>query len=294
MSAKTIKQWLTRLSPELSIKLQYLYYFRRPLRLNNPKTLDEKIQWMKLNLYDKDPLFTICADKYRVREYITKSGCPEILNDLIAVYEYPEQVEWDTFPDKFVVKWNFGNGFNIICRDKNTLNIPQTIAVLKKWGRYNSWLTNGEVQYRDIPKRIVVEKYIDDGFGGAPLDYKVYCFHGVAKFLFVCVGREKGKPKFYYFDRDWRLAPLSKDSIDAPKGFSLPRPKHLEEIFHYAEVLSQPFPFVRVDFFDTPEQLYFGELTFTPGGGLDFERLPETQIILGDLLHLDTVKGKPQ
>lgn len=287
MHARTLKQWLTRLSPELSIRLQYLYYFKRPLSLKNPKTLDEKIQWMKLNLYGKNSLFTRCADKYQVREYIQECGCGEILNDLITVCQKPEEIDWESLPNKFVIKWNFGNGFNIICNDKSSLNIQHTIETLQQWGKDDSWLTNGEIQYRDIPKRIIVEKYIDDGFGGAPLDYKVYCFHGEAKYLFVCAGREKGKPKFYYFDKDWRLAPLSKDSIDAPKDLEIPRPKHLDELFHYAEVLSKPFPFVRVDFYDTAEQLYFGELTFTPGGGLDFERLPETQLILGELLRLD-------
>ncbi|KGN98571.1 hypothetical protein HR11_08545 [Porphyromonas macacae] len=286
MLLKYIRYTLTKFSLELSIRLQYLYYFHKPIHLKKPKTLDEKIQWMKLNLYGKDPIYTQCADKLLVRKYVESVGCGSILNKLIAVYKDPKEIEWESLPNKFVIKWNFGNGYNIICSDKKKLNIHETIKQLLEWGRQEAWLKTGEIQYRYIPKRILIEEFIEDGRGQVPIDYKIYCFHGEPKYMFVCVGREKEKTKFYFFDKEWNLARINPDSQKASVGFSLPRPKHLDEMFDIATRLSQRFPFVRVDLYDTPEQIYFGELTFTPGGGFDTGRLPETQILLGKLLHI--------
>lgn len=121
----------------------------------------------------------------------------------------------------------------------------------------------------------------------APEDYKVYCFHGMPKYILVCVGREKnGHPKFYFFDSNWNLARINKDSKNAPIGFSLEKPSCLNEMFECSRKLSKPFPFVRVDFYVVQDKLYFGELTFTPSGGIDSARLPETDLMMGKLIDL--------
>lgn len=287
-----IKYFITNNNLELSLRLQYFYHFHKRLNLKNPKTLDEKIQWMKLNLYGyhQDPIYTQCADKLKVRDYVQKCGCGHLLNELIAVYKSAKEIDWDSLPQKFVIKWNFGNGYNIICHDKNKLDIPKTIKQLSKWEKDDAWLKTGEVQYRYIPKRIIVEKFIESDNGVVPEDYKIYCFHGVPDVLFLCTGRELGKPKFYFFNEKWKLQRINPDSIKAPENFEHPKPPHLEEMFHYAALLSKRFPFVRVDFYDTPQQLYFGELTFTPGGGFDTARLPSTQLMFGDKLNLDIIE----
>lgn len=286
--------WLTKNNLPLSLKVRYFYYFRKKLDLKNPQTLDAKIQWMKVHLYGyhQDPIYTQCADKYKVREYIKSCGCPEILNELIAVYDTPEDIEWEKLPQKFALKWNFGNGYNIICHDKDSLNIPQTINRLRMWGKEEPWLKTGEVQYKYTEKKIIIEQFIESERGGLPVDYKIYCFHGQPELLFTCENRDSGTPQFYFFDRHWKLQRINHDGLVAPVGFSLPKPKHLDEMFRYAEVLSKRFPFVRVDFYDTPERLLFGELTFTPGGGFDTSRLPQTQLYLGEKLDLSKVAIK--
>jgi len=289
---RSVLYWLTKKDLALSLKLRYFYYFRKKLDLKNPQALDAKIQWMKVHLYGyhQDPIYTQCADKYKVREYIKSCGCPEILNELIAVYDTPEEIEWEKLPQKFALKWNFGNGYNIICHDKDSLNIPQTINRLRMWGKEEPWLKTGEVQYKHAEKKIIIEQFIESERGLLPVDYKIYCFHGKPEFLFTCEDRSSGTPKFYFFDRDWTLQRINPNGLAAPEGFSLPKPKHLDEMFHYAEVLSQRFPFVRVDFYDTPQQVYFGELTFTPGGGFDIARLPQTQLLMGNKLDLSLIQ----
>ena len=116
---------LTLISPRLNTMVVYYFKFKKRINLKYPKTLDEKIQWLKLNTYYKNPLVTQCADKYAVRTYIEKCGCKEILNELYGVYDRVEEIPWDSLPNKFVIKWNFGCGQNLICFDKQKLNIEQ-------------------------------------------------------------------------------------------------------------------------------------------------------------------------
>lgn len=125
----------------------------------------------------------------------------------------------------------------------------------------------------------------------APEDYKVYCFNGEPKFIMVCVGREQeGHPKFYFFDEKWQLARINRDSKNAPPGFTLDKPKCLDKLIECAKTLSKNFPFVRADFYIVGSKVYFGELTFTPAGGLDSNRLPETDIMMGNLLDITKVE----
>ncbi len=285
---RTAIQWVGRrlahLSPTLASYYQYFWCFHRPLSLRNPVTLNEKIMWLKLNQYGHDPLVIQCADKYRVREYVQQVGCGEILNDLIGVWDRAEDIPWETLPDAFVLKCNHGCGFNLLCPDKSTLDIPNAQAQLDKWMHTEFWEKLAEIQYRTIPKKIICESFLGDGT--ELLDYKIYCFHGKAEYLLVCAQREAGTPKFYFFDRNWKMCRLTRDGQQAPHDFTLPRPAQLDEMLQYAERLAAPFPFVRVDLYFVDNQIYFGELTFTPSAALDSSRLPETDRMFGSMLHL--------
>ena len=278
---------LTLISPTLNTKVLYRKKFKKKLNLKQPKTLNEKLLWLKLNKYMTDPLVIKCADKYKVREYIEDCGCKEILNELYGVYDTPDNINWEELPDKFALKWNFGAGYNIIGDDKSKLDKEQTIEQLRKWGKTKCWLTHSEMQYKYIPKKIICEKYLNDGHGRLPLDYKFYCFNGEAKFVMICVGREYGEPKFYFFDRQWNLARINRDSINAPENFTIEKPKFIEKLFEYAEKLAKPFPFVRADFYSVDDKVVFGELTFTPAGAMDSNRLPETDILMGEMVNIE-------
>ena len=275
---------LSYLSPRLNTKLLFLKKFGRFPDLKDPKTLNEKILKLKLETYGRDPLVRQCADKYCVREYIDNCGLEHCLNKLIAVYDTPEEIEWDKLPEQFAMKWNFGCGYNIICQSKKDLDIPATAEKLRKWGKEPFWAYFSELQYRKIEKKIIVEEYIGGADGSLPEYYKFYCFHGKAYCVMVCAGREEGWPKFYFFDRDFKLMRINRDSKNAPEGFALPRPAGLEEAFQTADRLSEGFPFVRVDLYLTEQGVRFGEMTFTPAAALDNKRLPETDLLFGSMM----------
>lgn len=289
--SKWFKQTLTRISPKWNTWFVYLIKFKRPISFRNPRTLDEKIQWLKLNSYYKNPLITQCADKYAVREYIEKCGCGEILNDLYGVYDSVDMVPWDSLPNQFVIKWNFGCGQNLIVFDKSQLNIQEAITRLKEWYKTKDtfYLAYSEMQYKGIPPKLVCERLIESEQGGLPVDYKFYCFNGIPEVVLVCVGRDSdgNNAKYYFFDRNWELKRYNKAGIEAPEGFSLPKPRNIDLLFSYAEKISKPFPFVRADFYLEYGQCYFGELTFTPLAGFDTYRLPETQLLFGSMVRID-------
>lgn len=278
--------FLTLLSPEINTKVCYRLKFHKNLDLNNPVTLNEKILKLKLENYGSNELVRQCADKFRVREYIKEKDCNEILVPLLASYDKVEQIQWDSLPDSFVIKWNFGCGYNILCPNKRALDITATEKQLKKWGRRRAYLPYSEMQYKGVPKKLIVEEFLSDGTGELPSDYKVYCFHGKPHCVMLCTDRESGHAKYYFFDREWNLLRINKAGVNAPPGFTVPKPEGIDKVFDYAEKLSNPFKFVRADFYLVKGKVYFGELTFTPGGGMDFNRLPETDIQFGHMLHL--------
>lgn len=150
---------LTIISPVINSKYQYKRVFGKKLNLKQPCTFNEKLIWLKLNTYYKNPLIIQCADKYAARNYIEKCGYAGILNELYGVYERVSDIPWDDLPDKFVLKWNFGCGFNIICTDKSKLNIAEAKSQLKKWGRKKPYLQYSEMQYKGIKKKIICERY---------------------------------------------------------------------------------------------------------------------------------------
>lgn len=278
---------LTLISPRLSVKFWFRFYFKRSLDLKNPRTLDEKIQWMKLNYYRGNDLVKRCADKYLVRDYVKGCGLEHILNDLYTSYNSVDEIDWEKLPEKFVLKWNFGCGGNVVCPDKKKLNILKAKQELKRFGKIHFHLLAAEPQYDVFQKKILCERFIEPEHGGLPEDYKFYCFNGEAKFVLCCIGRgEKQKPSFYFFNRDWQLLRYNRMGKEAPEGFTIPKPVGMDELFDYAEKLSKPFPFVRADFYLEHGKAYFGELTFTPGGGFDTGRLPESDKLFGDLLML--------
>lgn len=279
-----IGRMLCGISPTLASRYWYYFNFRKPLDLKNPVTLNEKLMWLKLNTYRNNPLVSKCSDKYAVREYILERDCGELLNELYGVWDSVEEIDWEALPESFVLKCNHGCGYNILCPDKKKMDIAATKALLDKWMHTDFWRKLAEVQYRTITPKIVCEAFL--GRGGQLYDYKFYCFHGKAEYVLVCTEREQGKPRFYFFDRDWKLCPITRDGKAAEEDFHLEKPEHLEEMFQYAERLAEPFPFVRVDLYYVDGKIYFGELTFVPSGALDTSRLPETDLLFGSMLHL--------
>lgn len=285
---KRVVPILSRISPILCTKVLYRLRFKRNLNLNNPITLNEKILWLRFNTYKDNQTIKRCADKMAVRGYLQEHGFGDLLIELIAAYDDPNQIDWNSLPDSFAIKMNIGSGMNIIVKDKKKLDIQETQATICRWFMTNFWTKRAELQYKNVKPFVLFEKNLSSDDGTLPEDYKFYCMNGKSLYVMLCVDRVIGKqPKFYYFDREWNMMPYTQDALDDPDRV-IPKPNKIEEAFEIAEQLSKEFPFVRVDLYIVNGKIYFGELTFTPSAGLDSGRLPITDRLLGEQLLLPT------
>ena len=284
--SELVRCCLTLISPELNTKALYYSRFHKRLDLKHPRTLNEKILWLKLNTYGNDPLVKRCADKYRVREYLREKGLSELLTPLIGVYDHIEDIPWDALPERFVLKLNVGCGCNLVVRDKSRLDIEAAKRTMGKWMKSQFWMQASELQYKNTKRCILIEEFLGGEDGSLPVDYKFHCMNGRSRYVMVCMGRgTQTGLKLYYFDRNWTLEPITQEGID-DKDKIIPKPENIEQAFAYAEKLSKDFPYVRVDFYLVNGRIYFGELTFTPSAGMSPHILPEQDRRLGDELLL--------
>lgn len=273
--------FITKFSPVIATKYIYRRATGEKLNLKNPKNFNEKIQWLKL--YWKNPLIVKCADKYEVRKYVIDNGFEEILNEMYGIYNNTSEIEWETLPDKFALKTTNGCGTNIICNDKGKFEKEEAFGKLDKWLKKDYGLEFAEIHYSKITPRIISEKYIETDSGLFPIDYKIFCFNGKPEFIYVGIEREKGL-KRVFMDLNWNKLDITKDSSN--NSLNINKPETLDEMLYYAEVLSRPFPFVRIDFYNLDGKVIFGEMTFTPSGGLSTYYKDEALEYLGEILKL--------
>ena len=255
------------------------------LNLDNPKTIQDKINWMKL--YDSTPLKSKCADKVLVHEYCKEKLGEDICIPIIKTYDKAEDIKWDELPDRFVIKCNHGSGMNIIVKDKSKLDKGAARAKLAKWMKEDFSFRNGyEMHYHAIKRKILVEQFMEDGHPDL-VDFKIFCFNGEPKLCLV-IGNRSSKTQSYrnYYDMDFNFVNLSKTKNKNNPKIKDKKPEHFEEMKEYAKKLSEDFKFVRVDFYEIGGKVYLGELTFTPAAGLFNYTDKKKEIEIGNLLDL--------
>lgn len=252
---------------KMMIKLQYFIKTGRNLNLKNPERFTEKIQWYKL--YYRNSLMSVCADKYRVREYVKSKELENILVPLYGVYENVDEVDFNILPEKFVIKTNNTSKTNILCKDKSKLNIEYTKKKLNYWmhKRYNN--PGREWCYNNIKPLIICEKYLEDE---DLTDYKFFCFNGVPYCVLVVKDRyDSSGIKKGFFSSDFEFIDIGVEeynfSDENNKRIEIKKPKNYERMLEIASILSKDFPFVRVDLYNIDGKIFFGELTFYPGSG---------------------------
>lgn len=263
-------QWLP---DRVYLKIMYRIKMRHKLDLDNPKTFSEKLQWLKL--YDRRPEYTKMVDKYTVKEYVSGIIGREYVIPTLGVWEKPNDIDWDSLPDRFVLKTTHGGGSSgvVICRDKATFDREKAIAKLKKSMRQNLYGFSKEWPYKNVPRRIIAEKYIapQEGENDLP-DYKFFCFDGEVKGLFVATERQNPSEdvKFDFFDADFNHLPFRQGHDHA--AVTPGKPINFDLMKSLAAKLSKGIPQVRVDFYDIGDNVLFGEMTFFHfSGSMPFE-----------------------
>lgn len=248
----------------------------------NPRTYNEKLQWLKIN--DIHPEFTKLVDKIDVKEYVTNKIGNEFVIPTIATYNSIEEIDWNLLPNQFVIKSTNDSGGVVVCKDKNKLNIPESINKLKILGKRDYSKISKEYPYKNVPHRFIAEKYMEDESGYELKDYKFFCFDGKVKFLFVATGRQSGDTRFDFFDTEFNHLPVINGHPNA--DITPTKPANFEKMIELAEKLSQGIRHVRVDLYNINGEIYFGEMTFFHWSGIiPFEPF-EWDIKFGEYLHL--------
>lgn len=270
-------------SDEEVIKRHFKKAFGRKLNLDNPIRFNEKIQWLKLNWYD--PLATKCADKYEVRSFVQERIGDKYLNDLYGVYDSVDEIDIDGLPDAFVLKATHGSGWNIICKDKNSMNWDKELKKMKRWLKTNYYWGTREWVYRDIKPRAICERYLSGENGNPPDDYKIFCFNGEPKIIRVIYDRFTPNHGVNHYDVKWNLI-----NIEWGKRLHnckmVEKPKTLDVMLDLSKRLAKGFPHVRCDWYNIKDRIVFGELTFFPANGMKKIDPEEFEIEMGSWLVL--------
>lgn len=237
---------------------------REKVDLRNPKTFNEKVQWLKINSFPNDPLVVRCADKYAVRGYVAEKGFVDNLVPSLGSWASPDDIDWDALPDSFVLKCAHGCAYNIICPEKSNLDERETKKQLGKWLKEDFGAFNVEPHYSRIsPRMIVGEEFLGEGL----IDYKFFCFNGEPKYIYVSYDLAHDRQaKIGYYDMNGEPLAIERDDYAHLDVDELP--PYFDEMHDAAKTLCEDFTFVRVDFFATADRFYFAELTFSPSAGM--------------------------
>ena len=271
------------LSDEKLIRKLYKTYFGREIDLENPKTFNEKQQWLKL--YDRKAIYTTMVDKYEAKNYVAERIGTEYIIPTYGVWDSFDEIDFDALPNQFVLKCTHDSGGLVIVRDKKKLDKKAAKAKIERSLKTNYYYHGREWPYKNVKPRILAETYMEDTTTKELRDYKFFTFNGEAKALFVATERQSGdEPKFDFFDMDYKHLPIRNGH---PNADVLPKkPDTFEEMRVLAEKLSVGIPTLRVDFYEVNGKCYFGELTFFHFSGMTPFEPEEWDYTFGSWLKL--------
>jgi hypothetical protein len=274
---------LTRVTPDkLYLKLQYFCIFNKKLDLKNPKSYNEKLQWLKL--YDRKPEYSKMVDKYEVKKYVESKIGKEYIIPTLGVWEKFDDIDFDDLPDQFVLKCTHDSGSIIICPDKSKFDYVVAKKKLSKNLMKNPYLPGREWVYKDIKPRIIAEQFMVDKISDDLKDYKLFCFNGIVKLIQVDFNRHTNHKRNLY-SSNWDFINKQIEYPNDPNHQIL-KPKMLNRMLELASIISRSIPHVRTDFYYINETIYFGELTFYHGSGQEKFKPESLNVELGKCLIL--------
>ena len=284
-------------SDKLYIKCYYKRFMGKKLtsnQLKHPKTFNEKLNWLKL--YDRNPLYTTMADKVEGKKYIIKRIGSKYVIPTIGVYDSVDDIPFDDLPERYVIKCNHDSGSVYICQSKSTFDIEIVKNDLRKKLQRNAYWASREWQYKNIKPQIIVEELLLDDKGNPPSDIKLFCFNGKVHYIEMVIDRFNNH-KDIYLTREFESAGFGEIDFNSTEPTlverpeDLQKPKKFDEMINIAENLSHNIPLLRVDLYYANNQIYVGEMTFRPNGGVR-PLSGNGDEIMGDLLVLPKKRRK--
>lgn len=252
------------------LKGLYRAHMGKKLNLEDPKTFNEKLQWLKL--YDRKPLYTELVDKYEARRHIAAAiGEKHLIPMVGGPWERFDQIDFDALPERFVLKCTHDSGGLVICRDKSKLDKAAAKRKIEKSLSNNYFYFGREWPYKNVPPRIIAEAYMEDENNAQGLtDYKFFCFNGEPKMIYVSQGLEDhATARISFYDMRGGGMPFCRSDY-RPLDGPLALPKNFDEMADAAGALAKMVgcPFVRIDLYSIWGKMYFSEVTFSPCNGM--------------------------
>ncbi len=279
---------LSRLIPDrIYLQIVYFKHFRRFINFNNPKTFNEKIQWLKLNYRNEE--YTKLVDKYRVKQYITKLIGEEYVIPTLGVWNNVDDIDFKSLPEKFVLKCNNDSGGIVICKNKKDFDEAKAKSFLKERLKNNGYWYGREWPYKNVKPCIIAEKYMEDSISKDIKDYKFFFFNGSMEFFDIDIDRFI-EHRANYYDRNGNFLPFGKTYCPPDYTKKIEMPKNLDKMIELAETISHNTVLSRIDFYEIDGQVYFGEITFYPGSGFSPFTDEKWDYKLGDMIDLPNIK----
>lgn len=273
-----------KLSDEQYIKVVYRLRLGKRIDLENPKTFNEKLQWLKL--HDRNPMYTQMVDKVGAKDFVAGKMGEEHIIPTLGVWEHFEDIDFDQLPNKFVLKCTHDSGGLVICKDKAALDMKAAREKINHCLHQNFYLHGREWPYKDVKPRIIAEEYLDVLGGEGLVEYKIFCFNGEAKMILVCKGAAHGGGirTNDFCDRQLNRFPF--ESFNPCSTGKLEVPDQLQEMLDFAEKLAGDIPQVRIDLYLVEGKIYFGEMTFFHNSGFCKFNPPEWDEKIGSWIKL--------
>ena len=279
---------LSRLIPDrIYLQIVYFRHFKKFIDFDNPKTFNEKIQWLKVN-YRKEE-YTNLVDKYRVKQYITKLIGEEYVIPTLGVWKNVDDIDFKSLPEKFVLKCNNDSGGIVICKNKKDFDEVKAKSFLKERLKNNGYWYGREWPYKNVKPCIIAEKYMEDSISKDLKDYKFFCFNGSMEFFDIDIDRFI-EHRSNYYDRNGNFLPFGKTYCPPDYTKKIEMPKNLDKMIELAETISHNTVLSRIDFYEIDGQVYFGEITFYPGSGFSPFTDEKWDYKLGDMIDLPNIK----
>ncbi len=272
------------MSDEKFIRKQFRNVFGRDLDLNNPRTYNEKLQWIKL--YDRNPLYTQLVDKYEVKNIVGKIIGEQYIIPTLGVWDNFDDIDFSTLPNQFVLKCTHDSGGLVICSDKTKFDKKKAKQKIEKCLKNDYYMQNREWPYKNVQRRIIAEKYMVDESGYELKDYKFFCFNGKVKSMFIATERNNPaiETKFDFYDTNFNHLPFTNGHPNS--SIEIKKPKSFEKMIQLAEKLSEGIPQARIDFYDIDGEVFFGEITFFHFSGFMKFEPEEWDYTFGDWIEL--------
>lgn len=254
--------------PKIFIDKNWQARYGHKIDWDNPRNINEKMQW--LICYGDTSEWPRLADKYCVREYIKEKGYGDTLVKLYGAWERAEDIDFDSLPEKFVLKCNHDSASTKIVDKSQGVDREELVRFYSARLKQKYGYTNCEPHYNKIKPLVMAEEFLQQEPPFKSLtDYKFWCFDGKAYYVLVMFDRTRETVSKIIYDLDWNPHPefLKSYGHFKPDSHFLPKPQRFEEMISMANHLSEGFPEVRVDLYEINGKIYFGELTFTGAGG---------------------------